>query len=135
MVFTKAEGETGMDDRAFFQRVAEKAVLSVEEAADLTRATLQALAERLSNGEARHLAQQLPDGLSGYLAARERIERFGLAEMLERVGKHTGLNAKETKAGVRAVLTMLHETVDEVVFDHVMAQLPGEFRTMIGMPV
>jgi uncharacterized protein (DUF2267 family) len=124
-----------MDDREFFQRVAEKAVLSVEEAADLTRATLQTLSDRISNGEARHLAQQLPDGLSEYLPQKDRIERFGLPELLQRVGKRTGLNARETEAGVHAVLTTLSATVDADVFDHVMAQLPGAFRTMIGMPV
>ena len=124
-----------MDDREFFRKVAERAVLSVEEAADLTRATLQTLADRLSNGEARHLAEQLPDGLPGSLPKRERIERFGLAELLRRVSKHTGLNARETAAGVRAALTTLSETVDPDVFGHVMAQLPGEFRTMIGSRV
>lgn len=124
-----------MDDREFFRKVAEQAVLSVEEAADLSRATLQTLADRLSNGEARHLAEQLPNGLPEYLPKRDRIERFGLAELLRRVSKRTGLNARETGAGVRAVLTTLSETADRDVFDHVMAQLPGEFRTMIGLPV
>lgn len=124
-----------MDDREFFRKVAEQAVLSVEEAADLSRATLQTLADRLSNGEARHLAEQLPDGLPEYLPKRDRIDRFGLAELLRRVSKHTGLNARETEAGVRAVLTTLNRTVDKDVFDHVKAQLPGEFRTMIGLRV
>ncbi len=123
-----------MNDREFFQKVAEKAVLSVEEAADLTRATLEILSGRLSSGEARNLARQLPDGLSGYLPEHDRIEKFGLAELLLRVGKRTGLNANETEAGVRAVLTKLAHLVDTQVYQHVMAQLPGEFRTLAGMP-
>jgi uncharacterized protein (DUF2267 family) len=123
-----------MDDRQFFQKVAERAVLSIEEAADLTRATLQTLADRLSNGEARHLSEQLPDGLREYLPARERIERFDLNDLLRRVSKHTGLNAKETEAGVRAVLVTLGKAVKPEVFAHAMAQLPGEFRAMAGQP-
>jgi uncharacterized protein (DUF2267 family) len=124
-----------MDDRQFFHRVADRAVLSVDDSADLSRATLQTLADRLSNGEARHLAEELPEGLRDYAPQHERIERFGLAELLGRVSKRTGLNARETEAGVRSVLTTLGETVNPEVFDHVMAQLPGEFRTMIGLPV
>jgi uncharacterized protein (DUF2267 family) len=121
-----------MDDREFFQKVAEKAVLSVEEAADLTRATLEILSGRLSSGEARNLAPQLPVGLAGYLPEHDRIEKFGLQELLLRVGKRTGLNANETEAGVRAVLTKLGRIVDPQVFQHVMAQLPGEFRVLAG---
>lgn len=122
-----------MNDRQFFQKVADQAALSQEEAADLTRATLQTLAERLSSGEARHLSEQLPDGLREYLPVRDRIDRFGLDELLHRVGGHTGLNPRETEAGVRSVLMTLSETADPTVFDHAMAQLPGDFRTMIGL--
>ncbi|WP_211264104.1 DUF2267 domain-containing protein [Streptosporangium amethystogenes] len=38
---------------------------------------------------------------------------------------------KETGTGVRAVLTTLRELIDDEVFDHVLAQLPGEFQEMV----
>ncbi|WP_326645643.1 DUF2267 domain-containing protein [Streptosporangium sp. NBC_01755] len=43
----------------------------------------------------------------------------------------TGLTVRETTAGVRAVLTTPHEVIDDKVFDHVLAQLPGEFQEMV----
>ncbi|GDY71600.1 hypothetical protein SAV31267_010850 [Streptomyces avermitilis] len=60
-----------MDDKEFFQAVADRAGLSREEAADLTRATLETLARRLSDGEARDLALELPERL------RDSFERGG----------------------------------------------------------
>jgi uncharacterized protein (DUF2267 family) len=36
----------------------------------------------------------------------------------------------ETTDGVRAVSTTLHETLGDEQFDHLMAQLSGEFRDM-----
>jgi len=54
-----------VDDREFFRSVADRAGLSREEATDLTRATLQALAQRLSQGAVRELVLHLPDQLAG----------------------------------------------------------------------
>jgi uncharacterized protein (DUF2267 family) len=122
-----------MDDRQFFRKVAEQAVLSVEEAADLTRATLQTMGDRLSSTETKRLALQLPEALRESLTPQDRVEKLGLDELLRRVSQRTGLNAKETEAGVRAVLTILAEAVDTATYEHIMAQLPGDIRTMAGV--
>ena len=45
-----------MDARAFYLKVAERTMLSKEEAADLTRAVLEIVARRVSAGEVRVLA-------------------------------------------------------------------------------
>jgi uncharacterized protein (DUF2267 family) len=119
-----------MDEKQIFRAVAERATLSVEEAADLTRATLTALAYRVSSGEARHLAATLPEPLREYLPVQERISRFGIDEFLRRIKDRTGLNQEETERGVQAVLSTLHQAVDGQVFTRVMAQLPAAFRTM-----
>jgi uncharacterized protein (DUF2267 family) len=52
-----------VDDREFFRSVADRAGLSREEATNLTRATLQAIAQRLSEGAVRELVLHLPDRL------------------------------------------------------------------------
>lgn len=120
--------------KEFFRTVAERSALSREEAADLTRATLGALGERLSATEARHLALRLPEPLGESLGASTgSAEKFGLEEFIRRVSEHTGLTVRETTDGVRAVLTTLHEVVGDEQFDHVLAQLPSGFRDMAAL--
>jgi uncharacterized protein (DUF2267 family) len=119
--------------KEFVQAVQERSGLSRQESADLTRATLECLSERLSDGEAIQLSLQLPDGLREYLtpSKKKHAEHFGLDECLRRVREHTGLNAPETTTGVRAVLTTLREAVTPDEYDDAMSQLPGEFSQLV----
>ncbi|MEV4411294.1 DUF2267 domain-containing protein [Catellatospora sp. NPDC049609] len=121
-----------MGDKQFFRKVAELSGLTVEEAADATRATLECLGSRLSNGENRYLVTHLHEGLRDAVGSdgRGRIECFGLPELLRRVRERTGLNDRDTASGVRAVLTALREDMGDEAFDHVMQQLPNEFGAM-----
>ena len=82
-----------MDERDFFRSVAERTGLSREEATDLTRATLQALVQRLSKGTLHELVRNLPDGLGEQLRhVRGRSSRHtDLDETEKQVGDHTGL--------------------------------------------
>ena len=124
-----------MNDKEFFRSVAQRAGLSREEAADLTRATLKTLADRLSGGEARDLAVRLPGPLAEPLrSGDEAAKRYDLEEFVRRVSQHTGLTTPETTSGIRAVLVTLREIVGDGEFDEAMAQLPKDFRTLIGMP-
>ena len=122
-----------MDEREFFRSVAERTGLSREEAADLTRATLQALAQRLSEGAVRELVPHLPDGLGEQVRgvkgkpARHR----GLADAEKQVTDHTGSRRDEVHAGFAAVLATMSEAMSSDVLDIVLAQLPGEFRALI----
>jgi uncharacterized protein (DUF2267 family) len=121
-----------MEAREFYRTVADRTGLSKEEAADLTRAVFETLALRVSPGEVRDLAAQLPDQLAEAVRRnRKSPERFGLSELIQRVSKRTGLNEQETTAGVRAALTTLREAVEEPEFDHFMSQLPGEFTKLL----
>jgi uncharacterized protein (DUF2267 family) len=120
-----------VEAKEFIRTVAQRSALSREEAADLTRAALGTLAARLSRGEARRLASQLPEPLPESIPARTTAaENFGLDEFIRRVGEHTGLTVGETTTGVRAVLTTLHELLGDERFEHVTAQLPAGFREM-----
>ncbi|WP_433368686.1 DUF2267 domain-containing protein [Streptosporangium sp. CA-115845] len=120
-----------MEYKDFIRAVAERAALSRQEAEDLARATVEMLGDRLSAGEAKRLATSLPEPLRGSLHVRDRIEDFGLSDFVTRVSERTGLTEKEATAGVRAVLVTVREMVDDEVFDHVLAQLPGEFQEMV----
>ena len=64
-----------MEQREFVQAVAERSSLSREESADVTRAVLDALADQLSEGEARRLAADLPGVLPGSSQAPRRRRR------------------------------------------------------------
>ena len=122
-----------MNDREFFHSVADRSVLSREEAADLTRATLQTLADRLSGGEARDLAAELPEPLAQALrTGDEAAKSFDLEEFVRRVSEHTGLTAKETERGVRAVLMTVRDVADGGEYGEMMSQLPQEFRALVG---
>ncbi|HEY0453386.1 DUF2267 domain-containing protein [Actinophytocola sp.] len=120
-----------MDAKELIRTVARRSGLSRAEAADLTRATLATLADRLSAGEARHLALRVPEPLGESLGARTgSAQKFGLDEFVRRVSAHTGLTVREATDGVRAVLATLREALGDEQFDHVMAQLPGEVREL-----
>ncbi|WP_214366949.1 DUF2267 domain-containing protein [Pseudonocardia sp. H11422] len=122
-----------MDEREFYRTAAQRTGLSREEAADLTRATLQVLAGRMSTGEARDLARALPDGLAEPVrAGRSRPQkRYGLLEVEQQVSERIGLNQREVHDGIRAVLTTLRDAVPGQVFTEAMGQLPSEFRTLV----
>jgi uncharacterized protein (DUF2267 family) len=121
-----------MDFKEFTRTVAERSGLSREEAADLTRASLATLAERLSGGEARALAVFLPEPMAEYLRGKGMAAaKFGLEEFVKRVSDHTGLTVRETADGVRAVFRTLGDVAPSEEFSQVMAQLPAEFRTML----
>jgi uncharacterized protein (DUF2267 family) len=122
-----------MNFKEFTYTVAERAGLSREEAADLTRATLETLADRLSGGEARDLAVRLPEPMGESLRGKKGMAagNFGLEEFVRRVSEHAGLTVKETTDGVRAVFRTLADVVPSDHFDQAMSQLPGDFRRML----
>jgi uncharacterized protein (DUF2267 family) len=122
-----------MDDREFFRTVAERTGLSREEAADLTRAALEAIARRLSEGALRALAPHLPDGLDATVRGVKGrpTKRSGLREAEEQVSERTGLTPEEVHAGFREVLGTLREVVPETEFERAVDQLPGEFRRLM----
>jgi uncharacterized protein (DUF2267 family) len=126
--------EFDVDEQEFFASVAARTGLGREEAADLTRAALQAIAQRLSEGTVRDLVTGLPDGLDGEVrAVKGRPSRqVGLEEIEEKVSERTGLRRDEVHSGFRAVLATLREAVPEDTYEKVVGQLPGQFRDLVA---
>ncbi|MFE3031664.1 DUF2267 domain-containing protein [Streptomyces canus] len=118
-----------MDEQEFARTVAERTGLSRQEAADLTRATLETLAHRLSPGEARDLITELPEGLVDAVrrGTTDRIERFDLQDTVQRVAGRTMLKEEEADRGVRTVLAVLREAISEKEFNDLMSQLGKDF--------
>jgi uncharacterized protein (DUF2267 family) len=120
-----------VDEKTFFAAVAERAALSKEEAADLTRATLEALARQISGGEVERLAVALPDWLEPHLPRHEgRSHPKPLTEFVRELSGRTGLTEEETRRGVAAVLTVLREAMDPTHLDHALSSLPKDYRQL-----
>jgi uncharacterized protein (DUF2267 family) len=125
-----------MKHAQFIEKVAERANVSLGQAESLTQATLQTLAERISGGEARDLAAQLPKQLQPFLIKdREEAEAFGLDEFVRRVALRAGVDRELAGTGARAVMQTLHGAVSRGEFEDVMAQLPREFQELVPMAV
>jgi uncharacterized protein (DUF2267 family) len=120
-----------VDEKTFFAAVAERAGLSKEEAADLTRATLQELAGQISGGEIQRLAVALPDWLEPHLPRHDGgAHPKPVTGFVKELSRRTGLKEEETRRGVRAVLTVLREAMDPTHLDHALALLPKEYRQL-----
>ncbi|GAA3778544.1 DUF2267 domain-containing protein [Micromonospora maritima] len=116
----------------FVEAVARRAELSTDQAATVSRAVLQTLAERITADEAGDLAAQLPDDVGGYLAAPEGTGTTGAAvEFLYRVAERSAVDPAVAEVGTRAVLATLRDTVTVGEFQDLVAQLPRGFDAMV----
>ena len=121
-----------MKNREFIATVAERARdIPKDEAEAVSRATLQTLGERITGGEARDLAAQLPKELQPHLeSAPEPPEPFGLDEFIRRVSERAGVSRDDARDGVYAVVQTLQDAVTFGEFEDVMSQLPKEFGAL-----
>lgn len=119
-------GPVGAD--AFLARVEQYAELaSRDEAAEVTETTLHTLAERISTGQAQDLAAALPAPLRPYLEAPgEAAADFDVRVFIRQVMDVRHLDAASAERQVRAVLTVLRESVPEHEFNDTLAQLPRD---------
>jgi uncharacterized protein (DUF2267 family) len=123
-----------MNYLTFVDRVARRTGSSQERAAELTRATLATLTDRLTGGEVLDLAAQLPKPLQGLLKPDPRGEaadRFGAAEFVSRVSERAGVDETTARNAVRAVFCTLREAINSGEFRDVVSQLPRDFRDMV----
>ncbi|SCL27901.1 Uncharacterized conserved protein, DUF2267 family [Micromonospora rhizosphaerae] len=116
----------------FVEAVSRRSELPMEQAAMISRATLQTLAERVTGGEAEELAAQLPDELSDYLTvpAGER-PTGGKVEFLFRVANRAAVDPAVAEVGVRAVLNTLREAITVGEFQDLVSQLPKGFNALV----
>ncbi|MEH0985712.1 DUF2267 domain-containing protein [Micromonospora sp. CPCC 205556] len=127
-----------MEYEDFINAVATRAKVSTDQAATLTRATLETLGDRISAGKADDLAYQLPEGLDDLLrkppplqGRTEHAKSFGFEEFVRRVADRHTVDRSLAGVGVGAVLTTLREAVSRDDFENAMAQLPKEFRQVV----
>jgi uncharacterized protein (DUF2267 family) len=122
-----------MDQKALARAVAARTRLSREESADLARAVLEALASQLSEGEARRLAEDLPD-LAGELPARrprrKEAHPIQVPDFIRQLSQHTGLTEADARDGAAAVFAVLRGELGEEGYGHLTGQLPDEYASL-----
>ncbi|MFE9689472.1 DUF2267 domain-containing protein [Micromonospora sp. NPDC005806] len=125
-----------MNHTEFIQSVAAKPQMSPAQAEPITRAALETLAERITGGQARDLASQLPEELKGCLSfAGVNPEPFGLPEFLERVQARAAVDLQAATDGARAVFDTLREAISAKEYGDFIDQLPQDFRQLTGPSV
>jgi uncharacterized protein (DUF2267 family) len=107
---------------------------TVEHGEAAIRATLRVLGQRLSGGETKDLAAQLPPAFTDTLPATGPGERFGVDEFYGKVAEDEGLGCSKEQARqhARAVLAALKASVTGGEFDDVVAQLPDKYADLLG---
>ncbi|WP_262285286.1 DUF2267 domain-containing protein [Micromonospora sp. MA102] len=116
----------------FVEAVSRRAELPTGQAATISRAVLQTLAERITATESADLAAQLPDEVGSYLVAPgEGGTTGGAVAFLYRVAERAGVDPAVAEVGARAVLATLRETVTVGEFQDLVAQLPNGFDAMV----
>ncbi|GII24870.1 DUF2267 domain-containing protein [Planosporangium mesophilum] len=116
----------------FIEKVAERMGGSLGQAEAVTQAALLTLAERITGGEARDLAEQLPTELREFLTTTdEPAEAFDLDEFVRRVSIRAGVDSDTASRGVPAVFQTLHRAVGDGEFQDVLGQLPKEFQNLV----
>ncbi len=94
-------------------------------------ATLETLSERLTGGEAKDVAAQLPQELQAPLQhSAEPAEDLSLEEFYERVAEREGVDTETARNDAAAVMRVLAMALTPGQLDDVMAQLPAHFNVL-----
>ncbi|SCG70145.1 DUF2267 domain-containing protein [Micromonospora inositola] len=116
----------------FLEAVGKRAGMPAAEAANVIRATLTTLTERISGGEAHDLAMQLPEEFRGYLRKEvDFAEQLDLVEFLSEVQARAGMDDQRAAEGARAVLTTLREAVSAEELEDLESELPKDIRQLL----
>ncbi|SCL35568.1 Uncharacterized conserved protein, DUF2267 family [Micromonospora nigra] len=123
-----------MNYDTFVDQVAWRTGTAPQRAVELTLATLETLAERLTGGEMLDLATQLPRPLAIVLRPTphtEAADRFGAAEFVARLARRGGVEEPAARDVARAVFVTLREAVTGGEFDELITQLPRDYRDIV----
>jgi uncharacterized protein (DUF2267 family) len=122
-----------MDYPTFIKTEAEKAGLPKDQAENLAHATLRTLADRITGGEAKDLAAQLPQPLKDDLQKeQENAEAFDVDEFVRRVSERAHVDESTARTGAQATMITVREAVTPGEFDDITSQLPQEYRELVG---
>ncbi len=98
-----------------------------------TRAVLETLAQRLSGGEPKNLASQLPPEIGRYLLEPTSGAgmRFGPRDFYDLVARREGIDMPDAAYHVRAVASVLRDAVSPGEWQNMLAQLPTDLDLLM----
>jgi uncharacterized protein (DUF2267 family) len=102
------------------------------EAERITHAVVQALADRLTGDEARHMLSQLPEPLKSSITVTEHAEALTATKFVERIATELGCPPEEARARVHAVLATLEEALTPGELHDVLVQLPSGYMRLVA---
>jgi uncharacterized protein (DUF2267 family) len=115
----------------FITTVAQQADLGWEDAERAARATLETLAERLSSGEARDIAEHLPPQIRAWLPAIGGAEPFHADEFVRRVAEREGVDPQAAERHVRAVFVALGRFLPRQELSDMAAELAEDYGPLL----
>ncbi|GAA3823915.1 hypothetical protein GCM10022226_50620 [Sphaerisporangium flaviroseum] len=120
-----------MDYDRFLSIIQREAGVDRQAAEAAARATLRTLAERLSNGQTRDLAEQLPPEAARWLPVGHQREKFHADEFLRRVAEREGTDVQTAERHAVAVFAALSRAVTAKEFEDAVSELPKDFWPLI----
>jgi uncharacterized protein (DUF2267 family) len=122
-----------MNTAEFLSTVEQEGHLPRPDAERATQATLTTLAERLSAGEARDVAEQLPSELRPWLTAEGGPEPFHVDEFLRRVAERELVDPATAERHARAVMAALGRAVSPDELHDMASELPKDFEPLLAV--
>jgi uncharacterized protein (DUF2267 family)/ribosome-associated translation inhibitor RaiA len=120
-----------MDYDDLVTAVAQEGGIAFEDAERALRAALETLAERLSGGAARDIADRLPEQLRRFVHDGDQPDPFGVDEFLHRLGRREGVPADVAARHAVAVFSALGRAVGWDEVRDMNAELPRDFRALL----
>jgi uncharacterized protein (DUF2267 family) len=118
-----------LDDDAVVQRTAARANVPTGDAAQLARATLQTLGDRIGGRQAHELAQRLPETSAGWLDEPEETpaQEYGVDDFVSRIRILVPeVPDDDVTSGIQAVIVALREAAGDTEVDIALGPLPQE---------
>ena len=124
-----------MQEQEFVSAVKESLALPDNDSAErAVKATLTVLGQRLSGGEAKDLASQLPGGLADALPTQGAGERFDVETFYQRIAEQEGegVTVPQARQHARAIAKGLETALSDGEWTNFTSQLPKDFQDFLG---
>jgi uncharacterized protein (DUF2267 family) len=108
-----------------------KAEISWDEAERAAEATLTTLADRLSAGQARDIAGELPEEARRWLVGHDGAEPFDVEEFLRRVAEREGTDVGTAERHASAVFEAIRRNISRQELHDMLSELPKSFGRLL----
>jgi uncharacterized protein (DUF2267 family) len=120
-----------LDHESFITLVAQRADLGWDAAERATRVVLETLGERIAQGEARDIADELPPELAPYVATTTDAEGFDVDEFVRRVAEREGVDPGTAERHIRAVFTALGRALSPQALRDLGSELSKDYAPLL----